>query len=153
MARDGLKVSFFSRKFWTSVPCISDLIIYTYCLQIHIPNLDLENETFSELNGMKEPNCQKRKYNPEPTIFSGPGSPECKKRKYNPEPADELTSSLDDIDFSEFDLAVEEFTSSLNDINFSEFDLDMYPMWDCCKKFVIFSTIFKIFKLIIVPDG
>ena len=32
------------------------------------------------------------------------GSPEFKKRKYKPEPADELTSSLNDIDFSEFDL-------------------------------------------------
>jgi hypothetical protein len=50
--------------------------------------------------------CQKRKYIPEPTIISRPGSPECKKRKYNTEPADEFTSrssSLEDIDFSEFD--------------------------------------------------
>ena len=103
-ARNGLKLSFFSRKFLASVSSISDLIIYTYCLQIHIPNLDGENETFSELIDIKEPNCQKRKYNPEPTIISEPGSPEFKKRRYNPEPADELTSSFDDIDFSEFDL-------------------------------------------------
>ena len=96
-----LAKKFVSRKFWASVSSISDLIIYTYCLQIHIPNLDGENESFSDI---KEPNCQKRKYNPEPTIISEPGSPEFKKRRYNPEPADELTSSLDDIDFSEFDL-------------------------------------------------
>jgi hypothetical protein len=104
-----VKLSFFSRKFWASVSSISDLIIYTYCLQIDIANLDGENETFSELFDIKEPKCKKRKYNPESTITSRPGSPEFKKRKYNPEPADDLTSSLDDIDFSEF-------------------DLDMYPM-------------------------
>jgi hypothetical protein len=28
MARNGLKLSFFSRKFWASVSSISDLIIY-----------------------------------------------------------------------------------------------------------------------------
>ena len=145
MARNGLKLSFFSRKFWASVSSISDLIIYTYCLQIHIANLDGENETFSE----KEPKCQKRKYNPETTIISRPGSPECKKRKNDPEPADDFTSrssSLDDsssacIDFSEFDAC----------IDFSEFD--EFDMWDCCNLFVIFSTIFTMFKLIIVPDG
>ena len=108
-----VKLSFFSRKFWASVCSISDLIIYTYCLQIDIANLDGEKEGFSELIDIKEPKCQKRKYNPEPTIISRPESPEFKKRKYNPEPADELTSSLDDIDFSEF-------------------DLDMYLMWDFC---------------------
>ena len=104
MARIGLKLSFFSRKFWPSVACISDLIIYTYCLQIHIANLDGDNETFSELIDIKEPKYQKRKYNPESTIISGPGLPEFKKRKINPEPAEELTSSLGDIDLSEFDL-------------------------------------------------
>ena len=109
------------------------LFIYTYCLQIHIVNLGEENETFSELIDIKEPKSQKRNYNPEPTIISGPGSPECKKRKYNPEPADELTSSLDDIDFSEF-------------------DLEIYWPWDCSNLFVIFSTIFTLCNLIIVPD-
>ena len=97
-------MSFFRRKFWASVVSVSDLIIYTYCLQIHIANLDGDNETFSELIDIKEPKCQKRKYNPESTIISGPGLPEFKKRKINPEPAEELTSSLGDIDLSEFDL-------------------------------------------------
>ena len=91
MARIGLKLSFFSRKFWPSVACISDLIIYTYCLQIHIANLDGENETFSVLIDIEEPKCEKR--------------------KLYPEPADKFTSRsslLDDssnafIDFSEFD--------------------------------------------------
>ena len=103
MARIGLKLSFFSRKFWPSVACISDLIIYTYCLQIHIANLDGDNETFSELIDIKGPKCQKRKYNPENMIISRPELPESKKRKYN----DEFTSSSSSldafIDFSEFE--------------------------------------------------
>ena len=113
MTRIGLKLSFFSRKFWPSVASVSDLIIYTYCLQIHIANLDGENETFSVLIDIEEPKCEKRKYKPEPTIISGPElpEPECKKRKLYPEPADKFTrcsSLLDDsssafIDFSEFD--------------------------------------------------
>ena len=150
MARNGLKMSFFSRKFWASVSSISDLIIYTYCLQIHIANLDGENETFSELIDIKEPKCQKRKYNSETTIIIRPESPECKKRKNNPEPEDEFTSlssSLDDsssacIDFSEIDIS-----------EFDKFDASEFDMWDCCNLFVIFSTIFTMFKLIIVPDG
>ena len=100
----AVKLSFLSRKFWASVASVSDLIIYTYCLQIHIPNLDGENETFSELIDIKEPKCQKRKCNPESMMIGEPGLPEFKKRKINPEPAEELASSLDDIDLSEFDL-------------------------------------------------
>ena len=99
----GLKQSFFSRKFWASVSSISDLIVYTYCFQIDIANLDGENETLSELIDIKGPKCQKRKHNPENMIISRPESPESKKRKYN----DEFTShssSLDAfIDFSEFE--------------------------------------------------
>ena len=66
--------------------------------------LGWRKENFSDLIDIKEPKCQKRKYNPESTIISGPGLPEFKKRKINPEPAEELTSSLGDIDLSEFDL-------------------------------------------------